>query len=45
MNAMKPYLDPIGQALSKKAVAAIETAGAGRMTKGKIRGMLKNHFM
>jgi hypothetical protein len=50
MSAMKPYLDPIGQALSRKAVAGIETAGmgmagAGRMSKGKIRGMLKNHFM
>jgi hypothetical protein len=44
MNAMKPYLDPIGKALSQKAVGAIETFGAGRMTKGKIRGMLKNHF-
>lgn len=48
MNAMKPYLDPIGQALSRKAVGAIETMGAGRMNRdkvrGKISGLLKNHF-
>jgi hypothetical protein len=43
-NTIQPYVDPIGQALSRKAVGAIETAGAGKMHRGKIRGLLKGHF-
>jgi len=44
MNAMKPYLDPVGKALSQKAVGAIETFGAGKMNRGKVRGLLKNYM-
>jgi hypothetical protein len=43
-KALSPYLDPIGHALSRKAVGAIESAGAGKMSRGKIRGLLKGHF-
>jgi len=43
-NYISPVSKPIIGALTNKALAGIESAGAGRMHRGKIRGLLKGMY-